>query len=74
MSIPCDGSGAITISDDDWIECPVCQGSGCPQPQNEPEPVPHKWDEDGERCEACGDKDWMADASCSRRLIDRSDK
>ncbi|WP_225031763.1 hypothetical protein [Paraburkholderia sp. XV] len=38
-------------------------GSGCPHP------VSHKWDEDGERCEKCGDKDWMADQSCSERLL-----
>lgn len=53
----CDGSGAIAVSTDDWKECPVCNGSGC-------HPTAHKWDEDGERCEICGDKDWMPDTPC----------
>ncbi|MDR6393479.1 hypothetical protein [Paraburkholderia phenoliruptrix] len=58
----CDGSGAVSISVDDWTECAVCNGAGC-------SPIPHKWDKDGERCEKCGDKDWMADTSCSERLL-----
>lgn len=32
--------------------------------QSGSEPVPHRWDDVGERCLACGDKDWMADPSC----------
>ncbi|WP_175994836.1 hypothetical protein [Burkholderia vietnamiensis] len=56
----CDGSGAVSVSVDDWSECPVCRGAGC-------QPKPHKWDEDGERCERCGDKDWMPDSVCRGR-------
>lgn len=56
----CDGSGAVSVSVDDWSECPVCRGAGC---QHES----HKWDEDGERCERCGDKDWMPDSVCRGR-------
>ena len=26
---------------------------------------PHRWNDDGERCLDCGDKDWMADKHCS---------
>lgn len=26
---------------------------------------PHRWNDDGERCLDCGDKDWMADKYCS---------
>jgi hypothetical protein len=58
----CDGSGAIPVSVDDWTECPSCNGAGC-------RPVPHKWNDEGEQCTKCGDKDWMADASCSERLV-----
>ncbi|CAJ2928789.1 hypothetical protein [Burkholderia pseudomallei] len=56
----CDGSGAVSVSVDDWSECPVCRGAGC-------QPESHKWDEDGERCERCGDKDWMPDSVCRGR-------
>lgn len=56
----CDGSGAVSVSVDDWSECPVCRGAGC-------QPESHKWDEDGERCERCGDKDWMPDSVCLGR-------
>ena len=58
----CDGSGSLPVSTDDWKECPSCNGAGC-------KPVSHTWDEDGERCLKCGDKDWMADESCSERLV-----
>lgn len=60
----CDGSGAVPVSVDDWSECPVCHGAGC-----QPEPRGHQWDEDGERCVKCGDKDWMAGKSCSESLV-----
>lgn len=56
----CDGSGAVSVSVDDWSECLVCRGAGC-------QPESHKWDEDGERCERCGDKDWMPDSVCRGR-------
>lgn len=62
----CDGSGAVPVSVDDWSECPVCHGAGC-----QPEPRGHQWDEDGERCVKCGDKDWMAGKSCSESLVNR---
>ncbi|MDN7541175.1 hypothetical protein QZM85_27925, partial [Burkholderia cenocepacia] len=51
---------AVSVSVDDWSECPVCRGAGC-------QPESHKWDEDGERCERCGDKDWMPDSACRGR-------
>ena len=35
------------------------------QPQQEPVGKPHRWNDDGERCLDCGDKDWMADKYCS---------
>ena len=38
------------------------------------QPVPHKWDGDGERCSKCGDKDWMADDSCSERKLHAEQK
>lgn len=31
---------------------------------NERQPMLHKWNEDGERCVVCGDKDWMATTVC----------
>ncbi|WP_250489940.1 hypothetical protein [Caballeronia sp. INML2] len=34
----------------------------------------HHWGRDGDRCIKCGDKDWMANESCSQRLIKPSDK
>jgi hypothetical protein len=36
---------------------------------DEIEPVSHNWDESGERCLNCGDKDWMADPSCSQNKL-----
>ncbi len=30
---------------------------------------PHDWTGDGERCAACGDKDWRASASCSGPVV-----
>jgi len=32
------------------------------------EPRSHRWDDVGERCLDCGDKDWMADPACSGPL------
>jgi hypothetical protein len=33
--------------------------SGRPMSAEQDQPGRHKWDRDGERCELCGDKDWM---------------
>ena len=35
------------------------------QAKQEPVGKPHRWNDDGERCLDCGDKDWMADKYCS---------
>lgn len=29
---------------------------------------PHKWDDDGERCLKCGDKDWFAGPACTSKI------
>lgn len=31
----------------------------------------HTWDESGERCLKCGDKDWMASESCLSRNLEK---
>jgi len=34
---------------------------------------PHRWNDDGERCLDCGDKDWMADKYCSAAPVVQPD-
>lgn len=43
------------------------------QPQQEPVGKPHRWNDDGERCLDCGDKDWMADKYCSAAPVVQPD-
>ncbi len=34
----------------------------------QPERRSHRWDDEGERCVVCGDKDWMGDPVCHGRI------
>lgn len=34
----------------------------------------HTWDDGGETCLKCGDKDWMSDPVCSNSKIKRCEK
>jgi hypothetical protein len=74
---PCEASW----SDTDWLTYESTDGAfkrivyaaplATPSDKQE---ASHHWGRDGDRCIKCGDKDWMANESCSQRLIKPSDK
>ncbi|KVU10333.1 hypothetical protein [Burkholderia ubonensis] len=77
------GAGGIvmTVNDTDWSGIDAMRRfwkgalAAAPQPAQADapaearEPTRHEWDETGERCVKCGDKDWFADPHCSESRI-----